>query len=50
MSDISGKPDLDAWKGNRPDGTWETYWRAGYVVDGQAPIVVAALPQRTRSP
>lgn len=40
MSETTHTPNLEAWKGNRSDGNWETYWRAGFRVEGQAAIVV----------
>lgn len=39
-------PDLAAHKASRSDGSWETYWRAGFVADGQPPIIVETYCRR----
>lgn len=39
-------PDLAAHKSTRSDGSWETYWRAGFVADGQPPILIESYCRR----
>lgn len=43
---MSIPPNLEKHKDQRGDGSWETYWRAGFVAEGQPPVIVETYCRR----